>query len=536
MTGLPSTSRSAWSASTTSRSCVTATTADPSSRSRASSATSSDHVRASWPNVGSSSTSTRGAVASAVATVSRRFSPPESVNGFASARRCEPQPLEQLVDAARRSRPRRAPAPGARRRARRAPSRRASWCSGSWNTVPMRVSSCASVHRIGCGPAVPAQARAPRASGSADAGASSPARVRPSVDLPAPFGPVIASAAPARTARRCPSATRMPGTRCTASPSAASSVAPAGACAGAGGVRGGMPGTHTPRAASAGPSRPEHRVGRPVGDDPAVGPARSRVDDDRQPHLDAVLDDDERRGGAWRASASTASRTSSTPAGSRFAVGSSSSTRPGSHGEQPREGETLLLPAGERLRGSVERHVETDRVERVERPEARSRRAARRGSRSRTRRRRRRGRGSPAHRDPAARARRGRAPALLRRRRSAASPPARPRRRRRALRPGRAAASTCPIPTRRAAARARPARCGSRGSRTAHARRDGVTPSPARGPRPTAGHRRHGRHRVRRGRGLRARRRSGSSAPVSRGRARAATTARPRSPHRRSTC
>src|SRR5262249_45143792 len=62
------------------------TTAHPSSRSLASRSSSSSQVRRSWPNVGSSSTSTRGAVARAVATLSRRCSPPDSVYGVAPAR------------------------------------------------------------------------------------------------------------------------------------------------------------------------------------------------------------------------------------------------------------------------------------------------------------------------------------------------------------------------------------------------------------------------------------------------------------------
>ena len=62
------------------------TSAAPSAASPSRSATSSAQVRASWPNVGSSSTSSRGRVASTVATDSRRCSPPDSVNGFAFAR------------------------------------------------------------------------------------------------------------------------------------------------------------------------------------------------------------------------------------------------------------------------------------------------------------------------------------------------------------------------------------------------------------------------------------------------------------------
>src|SRR6185312_4071873 len=73
------------SAFTNSASWVTATTELPASSSSARSATSSCQVRESCPKVGSSSTSTLGAVASTVATESRRFSPPERVNGLAPA-------------------------------------------------------------------------------------------------------------------------------------------------------------------------------------------------------------------------------------------------------------------------------------------------------------------------------------------------------------------------------------------------------------------------------------------------------------------
>ena len=72
----------------------------PSHATRRAGGRSSPQVRRSWPKVGSSSTRSDGAVASAVATDSRRFSPPERVNGFAAARRVRPQPLEQLVGTA----------------------------------------------------------------------------------------------------------------------------------------------------------------------------------------------------------------------------------------------------------------------------------------------------------------------------------------------------------------------------------------------------------------------------------------------------
>ncbi len=62
-------------------------------------ATSSAQVRASCPKVGSSSTSTRGLVAMAAATVSRRFSPPESVYGLAAARWARRRRASSLVAA-----------------------------------------------------------------------------------------------------------------------------------------------------------------------------------------------------------------------------------------------------------------------------------------------------------------------------------------------------------------------------------------------------------------------------------------------------
>ena len=79
----------------------------------------------------------RGAVAIAVATDSRRFSPPESVNGLAAASAGEAEPVQQLVGARA--------AAAASDPARRGPTSSSSrtvavtnWCSGSWNTVPDR--------------------------------------------------------------------------------------------------------------------------------------------------------------------------------------------------------------------------------------------------------------------------------------------------------------------------------------------------------------------------------------------------------------
>ncbi len=122
------------------------------------------------------------------------------------------------------------------------------------------------------------------------------------------------------------------------------------------------------------------------------------------------------------AACATASRTSRTPAGSRFAVGSSRRIRPGTHREHAGQRESLPLPARERRRGVVEREVEADRVERRARRAARSRRAGRRGSRVRTRRRRRVAPSPPARRDPAGRGRSGRATAEAGRPSTSSSP------------------------------------------------------------------------------------------------------------------
>ena len=93
----------------------------------------------SCPNVGSSRTRSRGRGRRARSpTDSRRFSPPDRVNGFASARCDEPQPLEQLVGAPAGAPPRPARPASARGAAPRGPTRVRNWCSGSWKTVPMR--------------------------------------------------------------------------------------------------------------------------------------------------------------------------------------------------------------------------------------------------------------------------------------------------------------------------------------------------------------------------------------------------------------
>ena len=74
------------------------------------------------------------------------------------------------------------------------------WCSGSWKTVPIRPTrSRAGQPAIGSCPC-PAASASPAITRPIR-GASSPAIISASVDLPLPFGPVIASASAERTER-----------------------------------------------------------------------------------------------------------------------------------------------------------------------------------------------------------------------------------------------------------------------------------------------------------------------------------------------
>ena len=77
-------------ASTKAGSCVIETSVVPRACARRSNLTNSSHVVRSWPNVGSSRISNSGALISALATESRRFSPPDRVIGFAPASAVRP--------------------------------------------------------------------------------------------------------------------------------------------------------------------------------------------------------------------------------------------------------------------------------------------------------------------------------------------------------------------------------------------------------------------------------------------------------------
>ena len=300
---------------------------------------------------------------------SRRFSPPDSVYGFALGER-------------RRA----AAAPAARRRAPR--SRRAGRPERARPDLQLRAHGRGEQLVLGIledrADAGQQRARRPRigspsappasASGCRDApripGGSSPASVRPSVDLPAPLGPVMPSASPARTARSSGPATAVPRTRETTrrlggeqrlarrarrrrrerrrdagNPHAAGGELGAPGASTASGV----PSATIPDAASAGAPSTMHPV------------------HERQPHVEAVLDDDERRaGGLERAPHGVAHLGDAR----RVEVGGrlveQDHARP--HREHAGEREPLLLPTREGRGRPVERHVEPDRVERLPHP------------------------------------------------------------------------------------------------------------------------------------------------------------------------
>ena len=80
------------------------------------------------------------------------------------------------------------------------------WCSGSWNTVPMRVSRSRERHRHGSVPRAPAIG-APGSTTGRRRVAAGPPSVSARVDLPAPFGPVMAVMRPESTRRSMPRCT-----------------------------------------------------------------------------------------------------------------------------------------------------------------------------------------------------------------------------------------------------------------------------------------------------------------------------------------
>ena len=304
-------------ARTRSGSWVAITTAPPASRWSAMMSTSSAQVAGSWPNVGSSSSRIPGSRASAVPTLSRRCSPPESVNGSAAARwdRCRRSSIRVARWVA--SGPG-TPAPTSPCCTSSTTRPVTNWCSGFWNTTPkvLAISGDGQRHGSTRSPSDPAPIRTVPAEGS-----SRPARQASRVDLPEPGGPVTATTSPARTVRS------VAGSRSATVETCGHHHDPARL-----GHRGaaGQVGVVEPD--------PRRRVG-PVGEVRGqVGRARGSAPSRRRRAAHGRRATARPRPGARRRprcshglvrTASTAARTAAADAGSRLAVGSSSRSRCG---------------------------------------------------------------------------------------------------------------------------------------------------------------------------------------------------------------
>ena len=123
----------------------------------------------------------------------------------------------------------------------------------------------------------------------------SPASVSPSVDLPAPFGPVTPSASPARTSRSTAPATARPARAIDEAACPSSAPLPSSAAQREGDA--GCPGTHTPASASSAPRAPSTCVRCTVGEHDRPS---GRAEHDDAGHESAAR----RRCGARRRSAS----------------------------------------------------------------------------------------------------------------------------------------------------------------------------------------------------------------------------------------
>ena len=107
----------------------------------------------------------------------------------------------------------------------------------------------------------------------------------------------------------------------------------------------GRPGTHTPAAASACAVTGEDLGRRAVGDHPPSAPSTmTRVHEVGSHTADAVLDHDERRPGRVERALDCSRAPRATPSGSRFAVGSSSSTSPGRIASTPASASRCFCP------------------------------------------------------------------------------------------------------------------------------------------------------------------------------------------------
>ena len=263
------------------------------------------------------------------------------------------------------------------------------WCSGSWNTVPMertRRRAPPAPERLGPWPRRRAPRRRPRTRWSAGAGRrgagpGSTCRSRSARRSPAPRRSALDVGRPAA---RAPAARKR-----ERGPSARTSVGPRARCR-AGGAGSGWSGTQIPAAASSSPWRAKTSAGGPSAITPPPASSTTHPVDQVDGLGDAMLDQEHRRPAAGDARRRMTSRTSAAPSGSRLAVGSSSSSRPGRSASDAGERQPLLLPAGEAHRSGDPGRTGSRPPRAPRRPAARSRPAGRSGSRGRRRRRRRR--------------------------------------------------------------------------------------------------------------------------------------------------
>ena len=177
--------------------CVTWTCVQPAFCSRAMTCMTPRRPRTSRRAPGSSSTSTAGSIASAPASATRCFCPPESLVGSAFAKSC--------IATRESSRRTRSPIWSAGTPRFSGPKATSSsttvvtiWSSGFWNTSPRLRRARRYAAKSGW-PSV--MTRSPTRSTVPSSGASSPHSTDASVDLPEPFGPSTHTRSPGATER-----------------------------------------------------------------------------------------------------------------------------------------------------------------------------------------------------------------------------------------------------------------------------------------------------------------------------------------------
>ena len=121
----------------------------------------------------------------------------------------------------------------------------------------------------------------------------------------------------------------------------------------------------------------EHALRLAVGQHAAVGAEHDHAVDERQPHLDPVLDRRRASSNGRSSTRATASLHLEHPGRVEVRRRFVEQQQAGPHGQHTGQRQALLLPAGERARcGVIQADVESDGVEGFAAPGARSRRAA----------------------------------------------------------------------------------------------------------------------------------------------------------------